>query len=243
MNKIVINNKINIFQEFDLVINFFDEYVGSINDFLYYIETIIYFKNLSAYNENIFLDITKILLVSEFYVQINIILELIDQISNGNQKVIDEFINSIYNSSVVNDYKLKDPNEEMIEFKSIIKNYNYYNKNIYPLIKEYVINSYIVTNKIYDLNGIVTNIIYQGQDIVIIRDYNILYFELSMSSFNFNLELIDIVKKSIDYQISILDYYYESEDPTYNLFYKQLINYNYLDMKYILNNTNIDSFG
>ena len=241
MNKIIINNKINIFQEFDLIINFFDEYVGSINDYLYYIETIIYFKNLSSYNENVFLDITKVLLISEFYLQINIILELIDQISNGNQKVIDEFLNSIYNSSVLNDFKLKDPVEENIEFKSIINNYNYYNKNVYSLIKQYVTNSYVVTNKIYDLNGIVTNIIYQGQDIVIIRDYNILYFELSMSSFNFNLELIDIVKKSIDYQISILDYYYESEDPTFNLFYKQLINYNYLDMKYILNNTNLDS--
>ena len=234
MNKIINENKINIFQEFNLVIDFFNEYIISIIDFLFYIEIKLYFSKLSTFNENLFLDILKILEISEFYTLINEIIQFINQISLGNTTIINEFITNAYDS---NNFELKNPIEELAELKSIISNYNYQNKNIYSILKKYILNSYIVTNKIQNFDGLILNITYQGQEIIIIRDYNILYYNLSNSSFNFDLYLISIVKNSIDYQISILDYYYESDESN-NLFYKQLINYNYLYIGYIVNNTN-----
>jgi hypothetical protein len=72
-------------------------------------------------------------------------------------------------------------------------------------------------------------LLFQGQQIVIIRDYNLLYQNLSNSSFNFNLDILVIVNDSITSQIDILNYYYGNDYQ----FYKQLINYNYLDIKNI----------
>lgn len=238
LTKVVIENKINIFQEFDLVIDFFNQYVNSIKDFLFYVEIKLYFENLSTFNQNIFLDVLKILEITELYSIINQIIEFINQVSLGNTTIINDFMNDVYNNIKLNDFEIKNPKEELEKFKLIIQNYNYENKNIYSILKKYIINSYIITNNIVNLDGIITNITYQGQEIVIIRDYNILYLDLSNSSFNFNSELINIVKNSIDYQINILDYYYAIDSLTYNLFYKQLINYNFLDIKYLTSNAN-----
>ena len=79
------------------------------------------------------------------------------------------------------------------------------------------------------MDNIITNITFQGQQIVIIRDYNLLYQYLSNSSFNFNPDVLVIVNNSITNQLNILNYYYDSDYE----FYKQLINYNYLDIKNI----------
>lgn len=238
MNLIITNNKINIFQEFSLVIDFFNNYIGSIEDYLFYVETKLYFTNLNTFNQNIFLDILKILEITEFYSLINLILKIIDGLANGDQNIINSFLTIAWNNLNSSNLVLKSPEEEYQELKTILSNYNYQNKNVFNLIKKYVINSYIIVNNIPDLNNKVTNTIYQAQDVIIIRDYNILYPELSYSSFNFNLDLLVIVLNSIKYQIDILDYYY-----TQNLdFYKQLINYNYLNIKNIsINQSNNDT--
>ena len=113
------------------------------------------------------------------------------------------------------------------------------NKNIYNVLKEYIINSYIKTNNLLNLDNIITNTIYNGSNIVIIRDYNLLYLYLSNSSFNFNEKILSIVTNSVTYSLDILDYYYSNE----YLFYKQLINYNYLEIKNIkinLTETNVN---
>ncbi len=232
MVSVVNQNKINIFQEFDLVISFFNNYIGSIEDYLFYIETQLYFTNLVSYNQNIFGDILKILNITEFYTMINQIIQLINQLSNGNQTVINEFLQVAYNNFNKNNFVLKNPNEELKNFKMIMKNFNFNKNNIYSILKNYILNSYIVTTEIPDLNDIINTITYQGDDIVIIRDYNILYPELSISSFNFYSELLLLVNNSIQIQIDILKHYYVND---YS-FYKQLINYNYLDIKNIVVN-------
>jgi hypothetical protein len=217
MLEIIINNKINIFEEFNLVIEFFNDYVSSITDYLFYIEIKLYFKNLNTFNNNIFTDILKILNIEEFYTLINDIIKLIEQISNGDTTIINEFVNNAYSNLNLNN--------KLINLISIQNG----NKNIYNILKEYIINSYIKTNNLLNLDNIITNIIYHGSNIVIIRDYNLLYLYLSNSSFNFNKKLLSIVTNSVKYSLDILDYYYSNE---YN-FYKQLINYNYLEIKNI----------
>ena len=126
---------------------------------------------------------------------------------------------------------------ELLNFKLILKNYKYGNNSLWNILKSYVLNSYIITKNIPNFNNIITDIIYQSDNIVIIRDYNILYLDLSNGSFNFDKDLLAIVLNSITYQINILNNYYSMS----NVFYKQLINYNYLDIKNIvINITNND---
>jgi hypothetical protein len=235
MESIVSANKIDLFEEFVLVVEFFNNYIGSIEDFLFYIEIRIYFTNLNTFNVDIFSDILKIIEIKEFYTLINNLIKLIIEISNGNTVAINNIVTTAYENLSKYTLDLKNPNTEFNDFKSILKNFKFGNKNIYNILKNYILNSYIIINNIPNLDNIVKNITFQGQQIVIIRDYNLLYQYLSNSSFNFNPDVLVIVNDSITNQIDILNYYYDNDFE----FYKQLINYNYLDIKNItINITN-----
>jgi hypothetical protein len=182
MSVIINSNLIDIFKEFNPLIIFFDAYINSIKEYLFYVQLILEFQNIKN-NNNIYIsiDILSLLIINDFNLIIKSILDIINKLSNGlDQELINDYLN--------NDIKI---------------NTDYSNK----------------INKLY----------IQGDNIIIIQDFNILYYEFNNNSYNFNPAIINIINQYNNYKYTVFNYYYDTSNIE---FYKELINYNYLDYKF-----------
>ncbi len=230
-------NSINIFVELNPLILFFTNFIKSVKEFLFYIEIKLYLSNISQYNQIIFLDILKILEITELFTIINKIIDVINNFNSGNQKLINDYLSTIYQK-----IELSFGNGDCVDNQSLDMKINEYNKTANLIKKnntqisnsfyENIIKCYIIKYKLKNLNGTINILDFQGQEIIIYQDFNLLYSRFIFSSFNFNKEIIKIIKLSNNYKLNILDYYYQTPNID---FYKQLINYNYLNNNYVFN--------
>jgi hypothetical protein len=228
-------NVINIFVELNQVIDFFNSYVSSIKEFLFYIQIKIYFQNLSIYNVLIFQDILKILDIEELYTEIKNIIDLINKLNDGDQLLINEFMQTVYEETKLKTITIKSPQKELDELKTILKDFKFGQVDLFQILKTYILKSIIIVKKIDNLDNQIKSFDFQGEEIVVYQDLNLLYGDFYFNSFNFKDTLVNILKESNDYKLSILDYYYQTPNIE---FYKELINYNFLNNKFIINSLN-----
>jgi hypothetical protein len=138
---------------------------------------------------------------------------------------LNDFIDNIENN--IKDIFLNGNIETILLFIKNIKEIDYINNPDYYLIKDKIkhINFYYYDIIYYnDLN--IMNENYNNE---LITNYNI---------FNFNNSIIDIIKLyNIEYK-NIIDIYNNTYSDEKNIFYKTLINYNYLQNPYIYININ-----
>jgi hypothetical protein len=177
-------------------------------------------------------DILNIISINEYKVEITNIYNEIYELSNGtNQNIINEYLKQYFNNT-----KVKNITVESIKFNNILKKFNYGNVNIYNILKNYIDNTYITVNETMDYSKLITKLDFQGQNIIILQDLNILYTFFNFNSFNFDINIIKIINDYNNFKDNIFNYYYNTKNIE---FYKELINYNYIDFKYIYENYNL----
>ncbi len=234
MTVVVESNKINIFQEYNLVIEFFSSFVKSITEYLYYVQLKLIFDN---YNSTISVDyipedILKITNIYEIYYKIKIILENFYNLiigDNSGKELINNILFEYYNNNTY--INLKDPNVELAEFKNILSKFKYgKNFNLYNILKKYINNSFVFVTNQKDFSNIVKKLDLQSNYVIVLRDYNLMYEKFYENTYNFKSELLDIINLFNQTKIYVLDNYYQTDSIE---FYKQLINYLYIDFNFI----------
>ena len=178
---IVISNHINIFQEFNPMIDFFTKYYSDINEYLLYIQLINDITNLNSSSTIISQDILNILGIDEIY---SLVTTLLNNITN------------LYTKS---------DSDTIIYYLQLI-----------------------------NVSSTFTNVNLPSSDIVIYSDYNILQ-EFNPTLFNFNSTLLNIITDINTINYTIFNYYYQDGYQ----FYKQFINYNFINNQLIY--VNIDN--
>lgn len=226
MTEIIINNKIDIFEEFNLTIIFFDNFVSNVKEYLLSVQLNIDFKNvfnnLSLCTPYLFEDVTKILNLDEIYHTVNGQLCTIDKLLiNSEPEIINDFI-EIINKNYKNNF---------YDLNYIKKEISLINFNSYFVLKNFIINSFINSNKIYKVE------LYYNQ-LITYNDYNIVQFDIDDFIFNFNKKLFEIIVNYDEINQTIFDYYFDDNSNDFN---KQLINYNYITNQFVY--INIDNIN
>jgi hypothetical protein len=206
----------------------------SISEYLYYVQLqliFIQFNNNTLIGSTVFIpeDILKILNIDEIYKIFKSIIENIAILMEGtDQNLINEILDfELQKSGNIN---LINQNETLKDFIQIVKKFKFGNRDIYNLLKSYILQSYVVVNKKTDYSKIINKFDKFGKNIVILQDFNILYDNFSNSSFNFDKKLIKLINDYNNYKISTLNYYYQTSDINFS---KQLINYNYIKYSFV----------
>ncbi len=236
LSKIIIDNGILLFTEFNPIIFYMQNFMYSITEYLYLIQLQITFRQFNNFNQigNIVYipeDILKILSIDEVYKIFKNIIEKIFILVQG----LDQ---NLINNILIQEYENKDniilsnPDIEFGEFKSILKKFQFGNVQIYNLLKNYVLNSFIIVKKQKDFSSIINKLDFQGENIVVLQDFIILYENFENATFNFDSRILKIINYYNNFILSTVDYYYQTSNID---FYKQLINYNYLKYQFINN--------
>lgn len=224
---ILYENKINIFCEYDNLKIILNYLVASSKEFIIYIKllndfnTIEYKSNLDLYiNE----DLYKMIKIDIYFESIN---KIINNISDILIKQLPKFVILYLNKIKID----------------IISSNNLSGKNIYLQILNDMINKLEIDIK-FKFNNLIFEkfIIYGSYYIILYQDLNIYKPTFNWASFNFNIMILNIIKSINNININIFENYYNN--PEINIFYKQVINYSYLNIpfNYInLENTNINN--
>ena len=216
LSQIIILNRINLFEEFDLMIEFFKNLVSNIKEYLFSVQIKLNIMNLDYNNQEYFFeDIIQILNFNEVYLtvvnKINNFIEIFTSENNNNlKKSYCDYIKNIYYKENIN------YNYDVFKLSKLD-----YNSNFYIKIKEIIFNLSLNNDELSDLIDTIIN--YSNQTIVF-NDYNINLFYFQDTNYNFTPELYEIILEYNSIQKTVFDIYFNND----NDFYKQLINYNYI---------------
>lgn len=219
---ILFQNKINIFYEYKNLKIMFDNFFYSCEEFLLYIclKNDFINENTLLISENIFIneDLYKIIKTDVFN---DFCIKTIKNIDN---LVIfkNPQLTKIYLEKIKSD----------IEKKPII----YINIQTIKIINEMLLE---LENDIISSTSTNNFINYGSYYIIPYQDLLLLKDEFNWASFNFKQDIIDIIKNVNNVNLSINTYYYDNQEITD--FYKQALNYSYLETPYNyinINNTN-----
>lgn len=232
--KIFTENKIVLFTEFYPQMKYMNNFISSVSEYLYFVQLQMVFRqfnNFALIGDISYIpeDILKVLTIDEIYKIFKEILEKINALIAGNAQ---ELINELLKQEIEKSERiiLRNPNEELKAFTDIVKKYKFGTVDIYDILKSYILESFIIVNNKIDYSKIINKLDFQGQNIILLEDYNLLYDTFDYSSFNFDIKLISLINTYYSYKKSSLNYYYETKDIE---FYKQLINYNYVKFGFI----------
>lgn len=232
--KIFTENKIVLFTEFYEEMKYINNFTSSVSEYLYFVQLQMIFRqfnNFALIGDAIYIpeDILKVLTIEEVYKIFKAILEKINVLIDGNsQELINELLEEELNKS--ERLILRNPDEELKAFTEIVKKYKFGTVDIYNILKSYILESFVIVNNKVDYSSIIKKLDFQGQNIIILPDFNILYDSFNYSTFNFDVRIISLLNHFYNYKTNTLNYYYETKDIE---FYKQLINYNYVKYGFI----------
>ncbi len=228
LQKIIVENGLLLFTEFDPVIKIMLNFISSVSEYLYFVQIVLIFRQ---FNEYVFIgdinyipeDILKILTIEEVYKIFKFIIDnFVTMIQGKNQSTI----NTILSNEEDNNRILRNPDVELKKFTDIVKKYKFGTTNVYNILKSYILESYVIVNEEKDFSKIIDKLDLLSENVIILQDLNILYDSFQFSSFNFDKKILELINNYNTYKIYTLDYYYKTPDIE---FYKQLINYNFLE--------------
>jgi hypothetical protein len=234
LNNIIISNDILLFLEFESIILYMNYFINSVTEYLYYVQLVMVFRQFNSFaivggTTYVPEDILKILSIDEIYILFKNIIETIFKLVEGSdQSLINNILQQDFES--MSNIRLSSPDTEIKKMLDILKKFNYGNVSVYNLLKSYVLESYIVVKEVKDFSKIINKLEFQGDNIVVLQDFNILYDNFAFSSFNFDSDIIEIINYYNNYKLSSLNYYYQTPDIE---FYKQAINYNFVKYTFI----------
>ncbi len=236
LSQIIIDNGILLFTEFNPIVFFMEKFMYSITEYLYLIQlqmTFRQFNNFAQIGNVVYIpeDILKILTIDEVYkIFKNIIEKIFILIQGQDQNLINDILTQEYENK--DNILLTNPETEFLEFKEILKKFQFGNVQVYNILKNYVLNSFIVVKKQKDFSTIINRLDFQGENIVVLQDFIILYENFENSTFNFDSRILKIINYFNSFMLTTSDYYYQTSNID---LYKQLINYNYLKYQFINN--------
>ena len=219
---ILFQNKINKFYEYSNLKIMFDNLFYSCYEFLLYIclKNDFINENTLFISENIFVneDLYKIIKTDIF-----------------NDFSI-KTIQNIENLVIIKNPQLTKIYLEKIKTKIEMEPKVYINIQTIKIIDEMLLE---LTNEIKSNTSVNNFINFGSYYIVPYQDLLLLKDEFNWSSFNFKQDIINVIKNVNSVNLSIYTYYYENKE--INDFYKQALNYSYLETPYNyinINNTN-----
>ena len=230
---ILFQNDINKFYEYTNLKTMFDNLFYSCQEFLLYIclKNDFINENTLLISENIFIneDLYKIIKTDVFN---DFSIKTIQNIEN--LVIIKKpQLTKIYLEKIKKNIEMKPMNYTNIQTIKII------DEMLVELSNEIITNTSNTTNTTNTTNTQVNNFINFGSYYIIpYQDLLLLKEEFNWASFNFNQNVNNIIKNVNSVNLSIYTYYYDNQEITD--FYKQALNYSYLETPYNyinLNNT------
>ena len=225
--KLLFENNINVYNEYNSVKLSFDNLVAGCEEFLLYICLVNDFTcPQNVINSNIYVneDLYKIIKSDIFY--------------NFMIKTIDNFINILieHNAEIILNYVDKISLTKINNLSNNLSNY--------PLKKQYI---NMITKIISNLKNnistdVVCNLCYiiPYQDLLLFDEIFNKVFNFSWATFNFNENLTTLINQVNLVSDNVLNYYYDGNEN--NIIYKTIINYTYLNTLYkYVNIDNIDN--